>query len=48
MNYEDAPAERLYDEVVNIELFETVVHKCLQEYNSVSKSTMNLVVFRYT
>ncbi len=47
MSYEEAPADRMYDEVVDIQSFEKVVKKCLSEYNSVSKSPMDMVVFRY-
>lgn len=47
MHYEETPAERLYDEVTDISMFEVIVDKCLQEYNSVSKSPMDMVVFRY-
>ncbi|KAF8769940.1 Dynein heavy chain 7 like protein [Argiope bruennichi] len=47
MNYEEAPADRLYDEVESIETFETIADKCLMEYNTFSKSPIDMVIFRY-
>uniref|UniRef100_A0A8C3L4P8 Dynein axonemal heavy chain 12 n=1 Tax=Chrysolophus pictus TaxID=9089 RepID=A0A8C3L4P8_CHRPC len=39
--------ERLYVEIPSIQLFGDVVEQCLDEYNQVHKTRMNLVVFRY-
>ncbi|NXY12857.1 DYH7 protein, partial [Atrichornis clamosus] len=39
--------ERLYVEVPSIEEFSDVVEQCLDEYNQMQKTRMNLVVFRY-
>nr|XP_021153643.1 dynein heavy chain 12, axonemal isoform X1 [Columba livia]XP_021153644.1 dynein heavy chain 12, axonemal isoform X1 [Columba livia]XP_021153645.1 dynein heavy chain 12, axonemal isoform X1 [Columba livia]XP_021153646.1 dynein heavy chain 12, axonemal isoform X1 [Columba livia]XP_021153647.1 dynein heavy chain 12, axonemal isoform X1 [Columba livia]XP_021153648.1 dynein heavy chain 12, axonemal isoform X1 [Columba livia] len=39
--------ERLYVEVPSIEEFGRVVEQCLEEYNQMHKTRMNLVVFRY-
>ncbi|GFT27966.1 dynein heavy chain 7, axonemal, partial [Nephila pilipes] len=47
INYDEAPAERLYDEVTSIETFEVIAEKCLSEYNSFSKSPIDMVIFRY-
>ncbi|GIX99968.1 dynein heavy chain 7, axonemal [Caerostris darwini] len=47
MNYEESPADRLYDEMDSIETFETIADKCLSEYNSFSKSPLDMVIFRY-
>ena len=38
--------ERLYVEIPSIQLFGDVVEQCLDEYNQVHKTRMNLVVFR--
>lgn len=38
--------ERLYVEVPSIEEFGRVVEQCLEEYNQMHKTRMNLVVFR--
>ncbi|GIY94938.1 dynein heavy chain 7, axonemal [Caerostris extrusa] len=46
MNYEESPADRLYDEMDSIETFETIADKCLSEYNSFSKSPLDMVIFR--
>lgn len=47
MSYDEAPADRLYDEVDDIGSFKKIVKKCLKEYNSFSKSPMDMVIFRY-
>ncbi|XP_035209359.1 dynein heavy chain 7, axonemal-like [Stegodyphus dumicola] len=47
MNYEELPADRLYDEVRDVEDFKIIADKCLMEYNSYSKSPMDMVIFRY-
>ncbi|KAM6256904.1 dynein axonemal heavy chain 12 [Porphyrio hochstetteri] len=39
--------ERLYVEIPSIQLFSDVVEQCLDEYNQIHKTRMNLVVFRY-
>ncbi|XP_029975539.1 dynein heavy chain 12, axonemal [Salarias fasciatus] len=39
--------ERLYTEVPSMESFAQVVESCLQEYNQMHKTRMNLVIFRY-
>uniref|UniRef100_A0A803YPJ9 Dynein axonemal heavy chain 12 n=1 Tax=Meleagris gallopavo TaxID=9103 RepID=A0A803YPJ9_MELGA len=39
--------ERLYVEIPSIQLFGDVVEQCLDEYNQIHKTRMNLVVFRY-
>ncbi|NXP46066.1 DYH7 protein, partial [Heliornis fulica] len=39
--------ERLYVEIPSIHLFSDVVERCLDEYNRIHKTRMNLVVFRY-
>uniref|UniRef100_A0A8C5TGG8 Dynein axonemal heavy chain 12 n=1 Tax=Malurus cyaneus samueli TaxID=2593467 RepID=A0A8C5TGG8_9PASS len=39
--------ERLYIEIPSIEEFSVVVEQCLDEYNQIQKTRMNLVVFRY-
>lgn len=38
--------ERLYVEIPSIQLFGDVVEQCLDEYNQIHKTRMNLVVFR--
>ncbi|GFS75055.1 dynein heavy chain 12, axonemal [Trichonephila clavipes] len=47
INYDESPADRLYDEVTSIETFEIIADKCLSEYNSFSKSPVDMVIFRY-
>lgn len=47
MSYDEAPADRVYDEVDDIRSFKKIVKKCLKEYNSFSKSPMDMVIFRY-
>ncbi|KAM6121199.1 LOW QUALITY PROTEIN: dynein axonemal heavy chain 12 [Pterocles gutturalis] len=39
--------DRLYVEIPSIQLFSDVVEQCLDEYNQMHKTRMNLVVFRY-
>ncbi|XP_028312358.1 dynein heavy chain 12, axonemal [Gouania willdenowi] len=39
--------ERLYAEVTSIETFAQVVETCLEDYNQMHKTKMNLVIFRY-
>lgn len=40
-------AEKLYDEVTDLDKFKAVVTECLEEYNNINKTPMDLVVFRY-
>nr|XP_042905569.1 dynein axonemal heavy chain 7 isoform X2 [Parasteatoda tepidariorum] len=47
MQYEEPVSDRRYNEVTSVEDFQTVANKCLEEYNSISKSPMNMVIFRY-
>ncbi|XP_076341069.1 dynein axonemal heavy chain 12-like [Tachypleus tridentatus] len=47
MNPDATVEERAYEEVSNLESFENVVQVYLSEYNSIRKSQMNLVIFRY-
>ncbi|KAG8186375.1 hypothetical protein JTE90_026794 [Oedothorax gibbosus] len=47
MHYDRKPQDRLYDEVQNIDTFESIVTRCLEDYNGSCKSPMDMVVFRY-
>lgn len=38
--------ERLYVEIPSLQQFADVVEQCLDEYNQMHKTRMNLVVFR--
>lgn len=40
------PEERVYQEVRNIDDLYPVTEQCLEEYNNISKTKMNLVIFR--
>ena len=47
MNYDEAPSDRMYDEVDDVASFEEISIKCLKEYNSFSKAPMDMIIFRY-
>nr|KAG5708500.1 hypothetical protein BaRGS_026227 [Batillaria attramentaria] len=47
MNPEAEPEERVYQEVTSLDDFYSVVATCLEEYNNMHKTRMNLVIFRY-
>lgn len=42
------PDMRTYKEVESIESFNKVAALCLEDYNQTHKTSMNLVIFRYT
>lgn len=41
------PDERVYEEVTSIDNFYGIAQQCLDDFNSMSKTRMNLVIFRY-
>lgn len=41
------PEDRVYEEVKSLDSFNSVVDVCLEDYNTMSKSKMNLVIFRW-
>ncbi|XP_022244308.1 dynein heavy chain 7, axonemal-like [Limulus polyphemus] len=47
MNPDATVEERVYEEVSDLESFEKAVRVYLSEYNSIHKSQMSLVIFRY-
>ena len=46
MNVDLEPDERVYEEVKSLTDFYSVAESCLEEYNNVNKTRMNLVIFR--
>lgn len=46
LNPEREAEERIYEEVLSLNEFYSVVEMCLEEYNNTMKTRMNLVVFR--
>lgn len=47
MNPEAEPEERVYQEIMSLDDMYSVVATCLDEYNNMHKTRMNLVIFRY-
>jgi dynein heavy chain, axonemal len=46
MNVDREPDERIYEEVLSVDAFYTIVEQHLEEYNNIHKTRMNLVIFR--
>nr|XP_039250666.1 dynein heavy chain 3, axonemal-like [Styela clava] len=44
---EDVVAERLYDEIVDLEEMRVAIEKYLEDYNTISKAPMDLVLFQF-
>ncbi|KAL7306450.1 hypothetical protein TKK_0001865 [Trichogramma kaykai] len=47
MDQDALPEDRKYEEILSITDYKNVADMCLEEYNSINKSKMDIVLFRY-
>ncbi|CAB0032367.1 unnamed protein product [Trichogramma brassicae] len=47
MDQDALPEDRKYEEILSIADYKNVADMCLEEYNSINKSKMDIVLFRY-